>query len=200
MRLRTTDTSPFGRKVRMALLRLGLEGEVAVEGADPLDPADSLRNDNPLGKMPVMFTDDGRRLLDSRVILEYLDARAGGGVLIPAAWPARGQVLTRQAIADGAGDAAVLVVYESRHRPPELRHEPWVDFQRDKIRRALELLAGELPDPKTLRVDSIALACLLSYLDWRQQVEWRGRYPALVAWLDAFSAANPEFEATAAQA
>ena len=88
MILRTTTSSPFGRKPRMAALHLGLMDRIDVQGSDPLDPNDVLRRDNPLGKMPALILEDGRCIFDSRVILEHLDHLAGGGRIIPAEWNA----------------------------------------------------------------------------------------------------------------
>src|SRR5436190_3581588 len=51
MILRSTLTSPYGRKVRMAADILGLSRRINVVPADPLDEADALRQQNPLGKM-----------------------------------------------------------------------------------------------------------------------------------------------------
>ena len=83
MILRSSPPSPFGRKVKLALGILGLENEVTIEKADPTDASDSLRKQNPLGKIPALIIEDGSVLYDSPVILEYLDTRAGGGKIIP---------------------------------------------------------------------------------------------------------------------
>ena len=83
MILRSAAPSPFGRKVRIALSLLGFD-DVRVEPTDTMDPRDSVRAQNPLGKIPVLITDDAT-YYDSRVILEYLDERAGGGKIIPRA-------------------------------------------------------------------------------------------------------------------
>jgi len=66
-----------------------------------MNPEDVLRQDNPLGKIPVLITPDGKAIYDSRVILEYLDHAAGGGIIIPDGWPARLDALTMQAMCDG---------------------------------------------------------------------------------------------------
>lgn len=199
MLLRATLTSPFGRKVRLAATRLKLIDRMKMEPADPLDPVDVLRRDNPLGKMPILILDDGRRLYDSRVILEHLDHLAGGDRLLPQDWEARLDALTLQALGDGIMDAGLLVVYESRHRPKERHHEPWLAFQRGKIERALAALAATPPDPTQFTVGTITVACALGYLDWRKQVDWRSTHPALVAWLDEFRAHVPEFDLTKAE-
>lgn len=199
MLLRATLTSPFGRKVRLAATRLKLIERMTIEPADPLDATDVLRRDNPLGKMPLLILDDGRRIYDSRVILEHLDHLAGGGVILPREWDARLDALTQQALGDGIMDAAILVVYESRHRPKEIHHPPWVAYQRSKIERGLEAFAAQPPDPSVFHVGTVTLACALGYLDWRKQVDWRSTQPTLIAWLDRFRAHAPEFDITKAE-
>lgn len=196
MLLRSAPASPFARKVRMAILHLGLADKVEITAADTNNPDDPLRGDNPLGKLPVLLTEDGEAIYDSRVILEYLDHRAGGGVIIPDGWPARQHSLTTQALCDGVMDASLLIVYEARHRPPPVHHQPWIDYQRGKVIRGLGLLAKTPPDPARFEIGAVASACALGYLDLRGQVAWRPEFPALVTWLDAFRAAHPEFDAT----
>ena len=75
--LRSTPTSPFGRKVRMAIDTLGLNGRIAVVPADPLDESDTLRKQNPLGKMPCLVLPDDSTIYDSGIIIEYLQDIAG---------------------------------------------------------------------------------------------------------------------------
>jgi glutathione S-transferase len=144
--LRVTPMSPFGRKVRMAISHLGLWDRIETVKADPMDAADPLRRDNPLGKIPTLVTDDGKPVFHSRVILEYLDHIAGGGKLIPAAWPERVETLTPQAMCDGVMDVCILIIYEARHRPAALHHEPWLDYQRGKVVRGLAAFAKQPPD------------------------------------------------------
>src|SRR5580698_8525840 len=97
MILRGSPMSPFVRKARMAIQHLKLAEKVEFVRADPMNPDDVLRRDNPLGKVPVLMTEEGRAVYDSRVILEFLDHMAGGGIIIPDGWPARLNTLTLQA-------------------------------------------------------------------------------------------------------
>src|SRR3954451_17384013 len=120
--LRSAPPSPFGRKVRIAAALAGLSDRITVENADTMNPNDALRTQNPLGKIPTLILESGETLYDSRVIVEYLDALAGGGRLIPAGW-SRFEALRQQALADGIMDAAILRSYEARWRPEE-RREP----------------------------------------------------------------------------
>jgi glutathione S-transferase len=195
MILRSAPPSPFGRKVRLGAAILGLAEQIDVVNADTSNPDDSLRQQNPLGKIPVLILEDQTAIYDSRVILEYLDARAGRGILIPRDGQARVAVLTRAALADGILDACILQVYEGRYRPPE-RHEPkWVAYQAEKVARSLAPFAAKPPAGRR-DVAHIGLACVLGYLDLRFAGAWRGQYPHLVDWLDAFAADVPAFAET----
>jgi glutathione S-transferase len=196
--LRTGNTSPFGRKARIAIAVLGLERAVWVEPASTQDAADPIQIQNPLGKVPVLILDDGATLYDSPVILEYLDHLAGGGRIIPNAPAARFAALRLQALADGIMDASILISYEGRYRPVE-RHEPkWLDLQAGKAARGLAVLEAALPGVSTPPdVGQITLACALGYRDLRFQGGWRQDHPGLVAWLDTFAARVPAFAATA---
>jgi glutathione S-transferase len=64
MILRSAPPSPFGRKVKIAAALLGLTSEITVVTADTVDPADPLRSDNPLGKIPTLVIEDGTVIYD----------------------------------------------------------------------------------------------------------------------------------------
>lgn len=196
MILRTTLTSPFGRKARMAAAVLGLSDRIDVVPADTLDAADSLRRQNPLGKMPCLVLADGTALFDSKVIVEFLDSLSDAASLVPAAGIERFRALTRATLFDGIADAGLLMVYEGRFRDAGQVSQRWLDHQRGKVFRGLEAAARELPDPARTDVASIALACGLGYLDWRRPVEWREHFRSVAGWLDAFSGNEPAFAAT----
>ncbi len=193
--LRSSPTSPFGRKIKIAIAELGLDDRIEVVPADTNDPAETLRRQNPLGKVPTLVFEDGSTLFDSRVIAEYLDHLAGGGMLFPPGEARFGQ-LRLQALADGICDAGLLQVYEIRLRAPELRSAAWVENQTGKVARALASLEAAPPAYDRPRIGEIALACALGYLDLRFDGAWRASHPALVAWLAAFAARVPAFEAT----
>lgn len=197
MILRTAPASPFGRKVRIAASLLGLDGDIQIERADTMDPLDSVRRQNALGKIPVLITEDNTTLFDSRVILEYLDHRAGGGRIIPSNPEARFAALTLQALCDGVMDASLLEVYEGRWRSDDRREPKWLEHQAGKVTRALALLEGTPPSLTGIpHVGQVALACALGYRDLRFDGRWRAGHPRLVRWLDEFAAAVPAFDAT----
>jgi glutathione S-transferase len=145
--------------------------------------------------------EDGEALYDSPIILEYLDHLAGGGRIVPRDPGARFAALRLQALCDGILDASLLLVYEGRYRPPEMKVQAWVDRQDGKVARGLSALeaappaldgkAGALP-----HVGQITLACVLGYRDLRFGGTWRKEYPKLVVWLETFAAQVPAFAAT----
>jgi len=196
MILRSSPASPFGRKVRIAIALLGLDSETRIEAADPTNATDTLRHQNALGKIPVLIAEDGIAYYDSRVILEFLDERAGGGRIVPREPRARLAALRLQTLADGT-------VYEARWRAAE-HHEPkWLEHQAGKVTRALAALESDPPaldtSPGSLpNVGQIALACALGYRDFRFGESWRAEHPRLVGWLDDFAARVPAYAATKA--
>jgi glutathione S-transferase len=197
MILRSTPPSPFGRKVKLAASVLGLSSDIKVAPADTNDTNDSLRRQNALGKIPTLVLEDGTTLFDSRVIVEYLDHRAGGGKIIPQEPKARFAALRLQALADGMTDAQILLLYEGRFRPPEHHVKKWTDYQADKIKRGLTALETDPPSLDSLpNVGQIALACFLGHRDLRFAGDWRAAHPKLVAWLDRFAAKVPAFAET----
>ena len=196
--LRSTVTSPFGRKARMAIDALGMTGRVSLKPADPLDENDTLRQQNPLGKMPCLVLADGSTIYDSGIIIEFLQDAAGTDRLLPLHGPARFRALTLARLADGIMDASILIVYETRFRTDLPQSPRWLDHQRGKIIRGLAAFEASPPDPRKTDVVSIGLSCALGYLDWRKQVDWRPAFPGLVAWLSQFSAHEPAFERTRA--
>ena len=187
MILYSSTASPFGRKIKLAAHVLGLIDEIDVRPTDTMNPEDEIRTINPLGKIPALVTDDVT-LYDSRVIMEYLDSCAGGGRILPAAGMDRYRRLTVAAKMDGIIDAALLMVYEERFRPSEMRVDKFVGWQRDKIIRALQSIDPTPYKGRTMPdVGDIGLACALDYLDFRKPMSWRDYAPALAEWKVGFA-------------
>jgi glutathione S-transferase len=201
MILRSSPASPFGRKVRIAISLLGFEGETRIEPADPTNVSDTLRRQNPLGKIPVLIAEDGIAYYDSRVIVDFLDERAGGGRIVPREAQWRFAALRLQALCDGILDASILTVYETRWRAAEHHEQKWLEHQAGKVSRALTVLESNPPALEQTvgilpNVGQIALACALGYRDFRFGENWRKDHPRLVAWLDDFAERVPAFAAT----
>ena len=189
MKLHEASASPFARKCLVCAEETGLwvEIELVTRGGTPLLTDNMPVGQNPLGKIPVLEREDGPALYDSRVITQYLNARAKAD-LYPEA--RRFETLTLEATADGIMDAAVLMVYEGRCRDDAQQSSDWVEAQWAKVTRALDALEAmwmsHLKGP--LDMGQIAVGCALAYLDFRHgKRDWRSSRPALAEWEAEFS-------------
>ena len=187
MTLFHSPLSPFVRKVMVVLHETGQLERVQLQPVNisPVSGDPQLNQDNPIGKIPALRLEDGTVLHDSRVILDYFDHQHVGNPLIPRDGSARWRRLTLASMADGIMDAAVLVRYESALRPPEKHWAPWLDEQRNKIRRTLaELEADAIAELAShFDIAAISVACALGYLDFRHpDLHWRDANPQLAAW------------------
>lgn len=197
MKLIYSTTSPFVRKVLVALMETGQRDDVTLEtvAVSPLKPGDVVPALNPLGKIPCLILDDGSAIFDSRVICRYVDSRHNGAKLYPesdALW----QRLTLEATADGMVDAAILVVYERLLRSEDQRSPEWVEGQWQKIARALAYLEANAEKLGGLDMASIAVASALGYIEFRlADRNWRALAPKLAAWEADFSQ-RPSMQAT----
>lgn len=195
--LRFSPSSPFVRKVRIGAALAGFGSEVKLDDADTNDPADNMRKQNPLGKIPVLILEDGTALYDSRVILEYLDIRAGGGRIIPQEPGPRIEALRLQALGDGIMDAGTTQVYEKRWRAADRREPRWVAYHAEKVARTLAAIEAAPPRlTPMIHVGAIAIACALGYLDFRFEGHWRAQHTRLVHWLNDFALKVPAFAET----
>ncbi len=187
MKLFASLTSPYVRKVRIALADKKIEYEL-VE-VSPWAPDTTVPEWNPLGKVPVLALDDGTLLYDSRVIVEYLDSVSPVSRLIPE--PSRQRIAVKkwEALADGICEAAAAIVVESR-RPLRQQSKDWLARQRGKIDLGVAECARELAERPWCSGDGYTLAdiatgCALGYLDFRQpDVDWRNEYPNLARHAD----------------
>lgn len=189
MKLISASASPFGRKVKVALIETGQLDDVELVAvkttAIAVDPI--VQAANPMGKIPALIRPDAPTLYDSRVICRFLDARANAG-LYPdqRLW----DVLTLEATADAILDAAVLITYEGRLRTKEQQSTAWTDAQWSKVTNGVAALNNKwmshLNGP--LDMGQIAVGCALGYLDFRHDARnWRKDNDALAKWFADFS-------------
>jgi glutathione S-transferase len=130
MKLMSSPLSPYGRKVKIAAGMKGLTGKIEILPADTNAGDPALNKLNPLGKIPCLVTDEGEAVFDSHVICEYLDSLSSSPVLFPKDGAERWRTLTRGALADGILDAALLLVYEGRFRPENMKVQGcYLDFR-----------------------------------------------------------------------
>jgi glutathione S-transferase len=198
MKLVASLTSPYARKIRVALAEKSLPFELEVD--IPWLADTRVPSYNPLGKVPALVADDGELWFDSPVIAEYLDTLAGP-LLLPADRAAALPVRQAEALADGITDAAVAAFLEGM-RPAERQDPAAIERQLGKIGRGLTALEARVAQRKgcageALSIADIAIGCTLGYLDFRfAHLGWRAAHPQLAAWA-AGLLARPSFTTTA---
>ena len=143
-----------------------------------------------LGKVPVLETDHGHPLYDSRVIMEYLCHAAGNKALLPDDGVKRFRILTLLALAQGLSDAAVGLRVETANRPKGLQ---WAELEarlKSRIVACLDELETQWQkDLSEVNLGSIAVACSLGYLDFRHGwLEWRRTHSSLAHFVETFNA------------
>ena len=182
MKLVTSLTSPYGRKVRVVLLEKKVPFQLQVE--NPWLPDSPIAEFNPLGKVPVLVLEDGVSVFDSRVIVEYLDHVSPVAHLIPTEPKSRMMVRGIEALADGVTDAAVALFLEKK-RAPEQQSGEWMVLQEKALFRGLEALSEALGEKpwylgNSMTLADVACGCTLGYLELRfPEIEWRTAHPNL---------------------
>jgi glutathione S-transferase len=184
MKLTFSPASPFARKVRIAAIELGLIDKIEFVSATvaPGQANDEYSKITPLKKLPVLITNEGQVILDSYVIVEYLNELVGGK-LIPGYGPRRWQVKTDHSLINGMLDSMLLCRYEKLVRPQGLQWQAWSD---DHWNRAWSGMARFENRPEVLNgpfdIAQIGLVCVLGYADFRfPDCGWRKAYPKLDA-------------------
>jgi len=99
---------------------------------------DEFRQVNPLVKIPTIVCDDGEMLVDSTLIIGYLESlSANGKRLMPADEADRFRALQIIGVALVAMEKVVALIYERTQRPKELQHAPWIKRLDQQLRSAL---------------------------------------------------------------
>lgn len=182
MKLTFSAASPFARKVRIAAIELGLIDKIQLVPVTVKvgEPNEEYSKITPLKKLPVLILDDGEVILDSYVIVEYLNELAGGG-LIPECGPTRWRVKSDHSLLQGMLDSMLLCRYENVMRPQGLHWKAWHDDHWNRVWTGMarfeardDLLSGPLT------IAQIALVCVLGYADFRfADCGWHKTYPNL---------------------
>ena len=183
MKLLASLASPYTRKVRVVLAEKKIECELDLVDVNPVD--NRVNAANPLGKVPTLVLDDGMALYDSRVIVEFLDARSPINRLIPEETRERVAVRRWEALADGVLDAGLLIRYEGLRDKKE-RSKTWVDKQVARMRRGVAAMTAELEGRNWCHGDryslaDIAVGCCIGWLAFRKpgEVDWEAEYPGV---------------------
>ena len=170
-KLTFSPASPYVRKVLLSAYKAGIRNEIELISPENEAENQALRDQNSLGKIPVLQKPDGGYLFDSRVIIDHFN-RIGGG-LIPLEGSERDIILTRAALAEGMIDASLLVVYSERYAGGEVPSKVWLDLQIGKIDRTLDFIEKDMT--------------------FRKVRVWENNRPQLKAWYQDIAHKLPGF-------
>ncbi len=190
--------SPFVRRVAVTARFLDIPYE-----HNPLSifkGYDEFRGVNPLVKVPTLVSDDGVMLVDSTLIIEYLESLgANGRSLMPEHGPDRVRALQIIGIALVAMEKIASLIYERTQRPKETQHPPWIKRLDGQLRSAVDQLETSVGDgSQWFFGTNVTQADISSAIAWRftqHAVPKRipaDDYPGLVAF-SARAEALPEF-------
>ena len=201
MKLIGSLASPYVRKVRIVMAEKKLDYQFVTED---VWASDAILTSNPLGKVPCLVMEGGEAVFDSRVIVEYLDARSPLARLIPEPNRERTEVRTWEALADGILDAAILARLEATWvgRSAEQRSQAWIDRQFVKVRASLEAISIGLAEKPWcsgihMTLADIAVGCALGYLSFRfPDIGWRTDHPNLARLGDKMNARQSFIDTT----
>lgn len=196
MQIYISLTSPFARKVLVALIEKGLHDRIEQCIVDPWASDDALLKVNPLLQVPALVLDDGLALTNSDTILAWLERSYPH----PALWPTDTAALDRAqaiaALAQGVIEATAYVVLE-RRKPAAQQGQVMIERRLAAIDRVVQALETRFDHVgERFRLDGIGVACALAYLDFRlPQYDWRAGRPALAQW-QSVAAARPSMRDT----
>lgn len=193
--------SPYVRRCAVSMKLMGIAFEH--QQVSVFRHFDRFRAINPVVKAPSFVCDDGTVLMDSTLILDYLEhCAAPSKALMPAGAAERQEALRLIGFALAACEKCVQIIYEKEQRPEDKRHGPWLARVAgqaiaafDELERAAAKASPWLQGDRLGAADVI-VACAWRFGQFRVSGEIpASKYPALAAYSQR-AEALPEFAST----
>lgn len=192
--------SPFVRRVAISLLTLEIPFQH--RAVSVFRGFDAFRAINPVVKAPTLVGDDGTALMDSSLMLQYVEATLPGTSLLPVDPAALLRALRIVGLSLAACEKTAQIVYERGLRPPEKHHQPWIDRVSGQLHAAYAELEADIRTRPFDATSSRALgqAGISAAVAWHftqqvlPEVVAASDHPSLVA-LSAAAELLPEFAA-----
>jgi len=193
--------SPFVRRVAITMRFLGIEfnhRELSI-----FRSYDEFRKIHPSVKVPLLICDDGEMLIDSSLIIDYLERQVPGYGLMPEDNEEYRLALQITGIALAAMEKVAQLVYETSQRPEDKQHGPWVDRIEQQLEGSVGMMEAAVSKRKAGGHQWLA-GEKMSHADIAVAVAWRftqhidrvrfdaSDYPALAEY-SAGAEALPEF-------
>lgn len=157
--------SPYVRRAAISAKCLGIALEH--QSVSVFRHFEQFQQINPVVKAPTLVLDDGEVLMDSTLIIDYLETLADNG-LMPVEANQRLRALRLIGLALAASEKSVQLYYERNLRPAEIQFEPWVERVEGQLTAAYSALERELEKQPlktdgSLEQDGITLAVAWSF-------------------------------------
>ncbi|MHC8343765.1 glutathione S-transferase [Pseudomonas sp. RT6P73] len=159
--------SPYVRRVAISARNLGIDLEH--ESVSVFRHFEHFQQINPVVKAPTLVLDDGEVLIDSTLIIDYLEALAGPGKsLMPGDLKQRLRAWRLIGLGLAACEKSVQLYYERNLRPAEIQYQPWVERVEGQLAAAYSALERELEkqplsSDASIGQDGITLAVAWSF-------------------------------------
>ncbi|MBK8324333.1 MAG: glutathione S-transferase family protein [Betaproteobacteria bacterium] len=193
--------SPYVRRVAISMKLMGIDFEH--RPVSVFRHFEAFREVNPVVKAPTLVCDDGVALMDSTLILDYLESRVPPDRrLMPPGGLERREALRLIGYALAGCDKCVALVYEREQRPPERRHEPWAERSLGQASAAFSVLEDAVgnarpwlqgPEPNAADVAAAVAWRFAQYYNAELLPAWK--FPALARY-SAAAEGLPVFAST----
>ncbi len=195
--------SPFVRRVAITMRCLGVEfdhRELSI-----FRDFEEFRTIHNAVKVPTLVCDDGEMLIDSGLIIDYLETQVAGRSLMPASGRDYRSALQHIGVALVAMEKVVQLIYETAHRPEDRRHAPWIERIEQQLQGAVGMMEASVAASAGeghlwLLGEDLSQADISTAVAWRFSQHVEGvtlvpeDYPALATYSER-AEALPEFRA-----
>ncbi len=165
MRLIGMLDSPYVRRVAISLEVLGVPFEHSAVSV--FTDFDEFQSINPVVKAPTLIFDDGEVMMDSSLILQYVDRAYSRN---EALWSSTPEALQNEfrivSLALAVCDKCVQILYERNLRPKEAQYEPWMERVTGQVVAALAGLEQEIQNGKILHDGELNQAMISTTVAW----------------------------------
>lgn len=135
--------SPFVRRVAITMQVLGIDYQY--RPLSIFESFEEFRSVHPLVKAPTLVCDDGEMLVDSTLIIDYLELLIGPEKsLMPNDASARRTALQQIGEALVAMEKVIQLVDEKTQRPADVQHEPWINRLEQQVISAAGLMEASV--------------------------------------------------------
>jgi glutathione S-transferase len=135
--------SPFVRRVAISMQFLELEYEH--RELSIFRDFDEFKSINPTVKVPTLVLDNGQFLIDSTLIINYLETQCAKRSLMSENSTDYAKALQHIGLAMVSMEKVAQLVYETSQRPEERQHQPWIERLEQQLEGAVDLMETAVP-------------------------------------------------------